>query len=587
MKKNKRKISILILTTLLLISFVCFVGCKKTTYSFDKQEVTVYVGETVKLNLMTFEDVTKAVWTSEDESVATVNNGEVTGVSVGTTTINVKIKKGQGSCVIIVKERPQPEEEEIITTVSVVLEDITLKLTKNEEFNLKATAYVNEESFDGEITFTSVDQDIATVDDNGKITAIENGVTEIVATFVYQDNVATAKCQLTVCPFTVLKAEKQIILDNRNTEEIEVQCFIEGKLADNETFSFETSNKEVVSVDENGILTFVSKGEAIITVSHQNKATTTLKVKCVEKVEKISSANEFLQIDKGSEDVYYLLTQDINLSTLEQTLFQDRGANYNSEIKKVYTHTESNRGGVYSIIDVFNGTLDGNGYKIIFNNTATKDTKFNVMGIFNYLSETAKIKNVYIDTTVYTYAKLGGAGNMPCTGTLAYVNKGVIENCYISSNLYLYNLAPLKTSQTYQEQVRASMIFENEGVIKDCIVKFNVYDAQSSNAVEAVRAIFIGGYATTQYDNVIVITEGQKIFSSNYLAGATTTNAPVCNGYLYGSFEDMIKGENGKYFTTGNGGANYSQTVWTQLDAEVWSINSYDTTVTFYSTLCN
>ena len=131
------------------------------------------------------------------------------------------------------------------------------------------------------------------------------------------------------------------------------------------------------------------------------------------------------------------------------------------------------------------------------------------------------------------------------------------------------------------------MIFENEGIVKDCIVKFNVFDAQSNNAVEAVRAVFVGGYSTTQYDNVIVITEGQKIFSSNYLAGATTTNAPICNAYMYTSFSNMIKGENGKYFTTGNGGSNYMQQAYLNFNVEVWTINNYDITVTFYSTLCN
>ena len=588
MKNVLKKTVVLILSLLCVLSLLCFASCSKENYNFDKESVTIYVGETIKLNLLTYEDITNAVWSIDDETIAIVQNGEVTGISVGETTVKVAFKKGQGSCKVIVKEKPEPEKEEIITTVNISIDNLTAKLTVGESLTLKATAFVNSEEVDGNITYFSSDESVATVDEFGCITAIKNGNVEISATFVYQDGLsATAKCELKVCPFTVLKVEKQIVLDNRNTASIQVQCFIEGQQVAHETFGFESENTEVVKVDENGVLSFVGKGETKITVTHENKAKTTVKVKCVERVGKISSANEFLQIDGASEEVYYVLTNDIDLTTVTQTMFQDRGVNYNGEVKKVYTHQASGRGGVYSIIDVFNSTLDGNGYKIIFNNYTTRDSKFNVMGIFNYISQSAVIKNVYIDTTVNTYAKLGGAGNMPCTATLAYVNKGIIENCYISSELYLYNLSALKTTANYQEQVRASMIFENEGIVKDCIVKFNVFDAQSNNAVEAVRAVFIGGYSTTQYDNVIVISEGQKIFASNYLAGATTTNAPICESYMYLNFSDMIKGENGKYFTTGKGGSVYSQKAYFDFSVDVWTINNYDITVTFYSTLCN
>ena len=47
--------------------------------------------------------------------------------------------------------------------------------------------------------------------------------------------------------------------------------------------------------------------------------------------------------------------------------------------------------------DEFGDVLDGNGYKITLNNKATQDTRFNVMGLFNYLTASAELKNLYID----------------------------------------------------------------------------------------------------------------------------------------------------------------------------------------------
>ena len=63
---------------------------------------SVFVGKTIKLNIP--EDHSDVVWTSSDESVATVDDGVVTGVSVGKVTITVTSGKNTDSTKIDVIE---------------------------------------------------------------------------------------------------------------------------------------------------------------------------------------------------------------------------------------------------------------------------------------------------------------------------------------------------------------------------------------------------------------------------------------------------------------------------------------------------
>ncbi len=564
----------------------CDYSQEKKTYNFDQETITLTVGDTVKLNLITYEDITEAEWSVDDETVASVKNGEVTGIKGGETIIRVSFNNGEGACTVIVKEKSGQEEEKTADAYNISINKITDKICAGETANLSAVVYVNGNPIVAEIVWSSSDETVATVT-NGQVTAINNGKTDIVATYENGNVVLTAKCEITVCPFTVLSAEKQVIIDGQSDYSLKIDCYIENVISEGENFSYESSDTDVVTVDASGKLYFVNKGDAFITVTHENKANIVVQVKCVEKIVNISQPSEFLEIDGADANNYYVLTNDIDLTDTELTFFRDRGAYYNDETRKVHTYS-SGVGGVYSIIDEFNGTLDGNGHKIIFNNYSSSETKFNVMGLFNYIAETATIKNLFIDSMVTTYAKLGGAGNLPCTGTVAYVNKGVIENCYLKSTLNLKNLAAAKTQfgDIYQERIRASMIFEQHGVIKDCIVKFNVYDLQNANAVEGVRAVFIGGVATTVYDNVIVITEGQRFFATSYLAGATTTAAPVCSGYVYANVSDMINGINGKQFVSGSGGSNYNKKAYLGFGTDVWTFNEYEGTAMFYTTVC-
>lgn len=102
--RNLSKVIFKVAVLLILCTF--FIGRTDITYAADKysmhaESVNIAVGEGRTLFVNGLSSATSAVWTSEDESIATVNkNGVVKGVKIGETVVNVKIGKTKLQCKI-------------------------------------------------------------------------------------------------------------------------------------------------------------------------------------------------------------------------------------------------------------------------------------------------------------------------------------------------------------------------------------------------------------------------------------------------------------------------------------------------------
>lgn len=104
-----------------------------------------------------------AVWESSDTSVATVDNeGNVTAVKSGKTTITYKVDGMSAAC-----------EVTVVGGLTVSEKSKTLKV--GETFQISATV----DPADVKPTFASGDDRIATVDENGKVTAVKEGEVKI------------------------------------------------------------------------------------------------------------------------------------------------------------------------------------------------------------------------------------------------------------------------------------------------------------------------------------------------------------------------------------------------------------------------
>ena len=115
-------------------------------------------------------------WTSTNESVAIVdNNGKVTAISNGMTTIKAAASDGSGkyaTCEVTVKQ--------MITSISLDKEWLSLEI--GEEAMLSVASINPDNANDKSYTWSSSNDKIATVDNSGKVTARSKGNTTIKAT---------------------------------------------------------------------------------------------------------------------------------------------------------------------------------------------------------------------------------------------------------------------------------------------------------------------------------------------------------------------------------------------------------------------
>ena len=155
-------------------------------------EMNVGEQRTADLYYVPWEDVTigELQWTSKNEQVATVDyKGNVTAISEGTTQIDLNVR-GKTETIIIKVTDPKIKHIE-----NIALNQTEIDLKRGESGNLIATISPEDTIDDKKIVWTSSNETVATVDENGKVTAQNNGTATITAETV---NGKKATCLVTV-----------------------------------------------------------------------------------------------------------------------------------------------------------------------------------------------------------------------------------------------------------------------------------------------------------------------------------------------------------------------------------------------------
>ena len=162
---------------------------KATAASLDKTELTINKGAAAQLNLsVTPENFTDTVtWKSTDEKVATISDsGEVKAVGAGTATIKVVVGDISATCQVTVL---QP-------VTGIRLNKSSLTMDALGTFQMTASVYPDSAN-DKRITWSSSDPAIASVDENGLVTAFKKGTATITAAAMDGSGVKST-CKVTV-----------------------------------------------------------------------------------------------------------------------------------------------------------------------------------------------------------------------------------------------------------------------------------------------------------------------------------------------------------------------------------------------------
>ena len=165
----------------------CTVNVYEYDFTISKEAITLDLTkeETATLTLSNgTENAVKAVWTSSNESIATVDAaGVVTPVGVGKTTISAAIENGPVlTCEVTV----------VASLKSMAINPASLELGVGETQTLNVR--VTPVGATADVTWTSSDSAVVTVDATGKVTGVATGT----ATITAKAGEITATCTVTV-----------------------------------------------------------------------------------------------------------------------------------------------------------------------------------------------------------------------------------------------------------------------------------------------------------------------------------------------------------------------------------------------------
>lgn len=233
----------------------------KTSLSFSlPSNNTQTLTATIQPSNATNKNVT---WSSSNTSVATVDQaGKVTAVGSGTCTITATAADGSG-----VKAECTVTAVQLVTGITLNKTSLSFSLPNNNTQTLTATVQPTNAT-NNNITWSSSNTSIATVNQAGKVTAVGSGTCTITATAVDGGGIK-AECVVTVVQLvtgiTLNKTSLSFSLPTNNTQAL--TATIQPANATNKSITWSSDKTSVATVDQTGKVTAVAEGTCTITCS--------------------------------------------------------------------------------------------------------------------------------------------------------------------------------------------------------------------------------------------------------------------------------------------------------------------------------
>lgn len=226
----------------------CIITVKPTVIKLNTTEISIEHNQSFRLNAYTSNGAS-VKWKTGKKSVASVdNNGNIVGQKPGTTTVTASADGCQAVCKVTVKK----------PVITISKEHLSLWRTQKANLTVTVSSGISPK-------WRSSRSSVASVDDNGCVTANKNGTAIITATV---DGVSI-KCKVMVIKPDITVDPSNLILRKGERKKI-VAAVSSGN-----TPEFKSSNSNIVAVSSTGCVTGIEKGTAYITVSEDGS-----KAKC-------------------------------------------------------------------------------------------------------------------------------------------------------------------------------------------------------------------------------------------------------------------------------------------------------------------
>lgn len=196
------------------------------------------------------------IWESANTEIATVDpNGKVNALKQGSTIITVKSTDGSN-----ISAQCELTVVELVDGISINI--TTATLTEGQSLQLEASVSP-EFATNKSVEWSSSNESVATVSQAGKVMAISKGSAVITAKSTDGSNVSAS------CDVNVIKLVSGILLSDTEItlnvgQSITITATVTPDLANNKNLAWESSNTSVATVTEDGKVTAMSKGSAII-----------------------------------------------------------------------------------------------------------------------------------------------------------------------------------------------------------------------------------------------------------------------------------------------------------------------------------
>lgn len=238
--------------------------------SFNQSLLELQVGDNYQLEATVLpENATNkdVIYTSNNEKVASIKNDVLTAVNEGSAIITAQSLDGNKTAslkVVVTKDNP------IISVESITLNQSEIALYVNDKYQLEASI-LPMNAKDKAVTWSSDNPNIASVNEKGLVTALSDG--RAVITVTTNDGGFTASCVVNVSTKNVSVNGVSLDYDELTLSVGDTQALTATVLplnATNQNVTWNSSNEDVATVDENGLVTAISSGDAIITVTTED-----------------------------------------------------------------------------------------------------------------------------------------------------------------------------------------------------------------------------------------------------------------------------------------------------------------------------
>ena len=260
--------------------------------ALDKHELTLLTdSEGAELAVNIFEqgvDASTLVWASSNEKVAKLEGNKVVPVSAGTAKISVKTPDNSFSdeCEVTVNQAVE----------SIALDKSTLSLKAGCESGELVVKYAPDNAVNRDVEWTSSNENIAKVSQNGIITPVSAGTAKITAKI--KDREIAAECEVTVAETAELESlalDKESISLPKLGATAVLHTAVTPENADSRV-SWTSSNESVAKVYE-GVVVSENVGEAVITATSANGKSAECKVTVTEDKQLITNDRFYTDTD--------------------------------------------------------------------------------------------------------------------------------------------------------------------------------------------------------------------------------------------------------------------------------------------------